>query len=215
MLNQYIDHTNLKPTATVDDITRLCNEAIQYNFYAVCVNGNYLHHALSLLSATEVKVAAVAGFPLGSNNLNAKLNEIDLLASAGAHEIDMVLNIGYLKSGLLKDVEAELSMAKVIASEVCLKVILETCYLSHEEIINVSKMAVDHGVDYIKTSTGFGSAGATLDHVHLMKKTVGDDVKIKASGGIRDAHSALQFIEAGASRIGTSSGIKIVAGEST
>lgn len=210
MLNQYIDHTNLKATATIDDITLLCKEAIQHNFYAVCVNGNYLHYALSLLDDSEVKVAAVAGFPLGSNNLNAKLNEIDLLVSSGADEIDMVLNIGYLKSGMYKDVEAELSMAKVIASDVCLKVILETCYLSDDEIVTVSKMAIEHGIDYIKTSTGFGTGGATLQHVDLMKNIVGDQVKIKASGGIRDAQTAIQYIEAGVSRIGTSSGIKIV-----
>lgn len=212
MLNQYIDHTNLKPTATIDDITNLCKEAIEHKFYAVCVNGNYLHHALSFLAESEVKVAAVAGFPLGSNNLNAKLNEIDLLVASGADEVDMVLNIGYLKSGLYKDIEAELSMAKVIASDICLKVILETCYLTDHEIIQVSKIAIDHGIDYIKTSTGFGSAGATLHHVQLMKDTVGESVKIKASGGIRDAQTALQYIEAGASRIGTSSGVQIVKG---
>ena len=210
MLNQYIDHTNLKATATRDDITQLCNEAIQHNFYAVCVNGNYLHHALTLLMDTDIKVATVAGFPLGSNSLNAKLNEIDLLVSSGADEIDMVLNIGYLKSGLYKDLEAELSMAKVIAADVCLKVILETCYLTNQEIIAVSKMAIEHRIDYIKTSTGFGTGGATLDHVHLMKNTVGEQVKIKASGGIRDTKTALQYIEAGVSRIGTSSGLKIV-----
>lgn len=210
MINRYIDHTNLKPTSTIDDITQLCHEAMEYNFYAVCVNGNYLHHALSLLNDSEVKVATVAGFPLGSNNLNAKLNEIDLLVSFGAHEIDMVMNIGFLKSGLLKEVNAELSMAKVIAKDVCLKVILETCYLTDQEIVDVSKMAMDHGIDYIKTSTGFGPAGATLDHVHLMKNTVGNHVKIKASGGIRDAKLAQDYIEAGANRIGTSGGVKIM-----
>jgi len=211
-MNSLIDHTNLKPTATVEDITRLCKEAIEYDFFAVCVNGNYLHHALALLDETEVRVVAVAGFPLGSNNLNAKLNEIDLLVTSGADEIDMVLNIGYLKSGLWNDIEAELSMAKVIASDVCLKVILETCYLTDEEIIKVCEIAMKHDIDFIKTSTGFGTSGATLHHVKLMKATVGDAVKIKASGGIRDAVTAQQYIDAGASRIGTSSGIKIVSG---
>lgn len=212
MLNQYIDHTNLKPNATVDEIVKLCYEAIEHTFYAVCVNGNYLPYATEILENTDVKIAVVAGFPLGSNTLNAKLNEISLLVDAGADEIDMVLNIGYLKSGLIKDIEAELAMSRVIASEVCLKLILETCYLSDEEVITVCEIAKREGFDYVKTSTGFGSAGATLHHVRLMKETVGDEVKIKASGGIRDTHSAQQYIDAGVSRIGTSSGIKIVNG---
>lgn len=210
MLNSYIDHTNLKPTATADDISTLCQEAIDHNFYAVCVNGNYLHHALELLQDTHVKVAAVAGFPLGSNTLNAKLNEIDILVAAGADEIDMVVNIGYVKSGLWQDVEAELAMAKVIAADVCLKVILETCYLTDEEIIKLCEIIKNEEIDYVKTSTGFGTAGATIHHVNLMKSIVGDNVKIKASGGIRDAATAQQYIDAGVSRIGTSSGVKIV-----
>lgn len=210
MLNQYIDHTNLKPNATTSDIARLCQEAIDHNFYAVCVNGNYLHHAMELLEDSDVLTAVVAGFPLGSNTLNAKLNEISLLVEAGADEIDMVLNIGYMKSGLIKDIEAELAMSRVIAEDVCLKLILETCYLTDEEIVTVSKLAMREGFDFIKTSTGFGSAGATIHHVNLMKDTVGDAVSIKASGGIRDKETAQAFIDAGASRIGTSSGIKIV-----
>lgn len=210
MLNQYIDHTNLKPNATIDDISKLCQEAIDHNFYAVCVNGNYLHHALELLNDTDVQIAVVAGFPLGSNTLNAKLNEISLLVDAGADEIDMVLNIGYMKSGLTKDIEAEIAVSRVIAEDVCLKLILETCYLTDEEIVSISKLAMKEGFDYIKTSTGFGPAGATLHHVNLMKDTVGDKVKIKASGGIRDKETAQSYIDAGVSRIGTSSGIKIV-----
>ena len=210
LLNQYIDHTNLKPSTTSADIAKLCQEAIDYNFYAVCVNGNYLHHAMELLGDTEVQVAVVAGFPLGSSTLNAKLNEISLLVDAGADEIDMVLNIGYVKSGLTKDIEAELAMSRVIAEEVCLKLILETCYLTDQEIVAISKLAMKEGFDYIKTSTGFGSAGATLHHVGLMRDTVGDEVKIKASGGIRDKETAQSYIDAGASRIGTSSGVKIV-----
>ena len=210
MLNQYIDHTNLKPNATIDDISKLCQEAIDHNFYAVCVNGNYLHHALELLNDTDVQIAVVAGFPLGSNTLNAKLNEISLLVDAGADEIDMVLNIGYMKSGLTKDIEAEIAVSRVIAEDVCLKLILETCYLTDEEIVSISKLAMKEGFDYIKTSTGFGPAGATHHHVNLMKDTVGDKVKIKASGGIRDKETAQSYIDAGVSRIGTSSGIKIV-----
>jgi len=178
-MNTYIDHTNLKPTATVEDITKLCQEAIEHNFYAVCVNGNYIHYAIDQLKDTEIKVAAVAGFPLGSNTLNAKLNEVDLLVAAGAD---------------------------------CLKVILETCYLTDEEIIRICEIAKNEGIDFVKTSTGFGTAGATLRHVQIMKDTVGDKVKIKASGGIRDAATAQQYIDAGVSRIGTSSGVKIVGG---
>ena len=212
IMNTYIDHTNLKPTATVEDITKLCQEAIEHNFYAVCVNGNYIHYAIDQLKDTEIKVAAVAGFPLGSNTLNAKLNEVDLLVAAGAEEIDIVVNIGYVKSGLWQDVEAELAMARVISEDVCLKVILETCYLTDEEIIRICEIAKDEGIDFVKTSTGFGTAGATLRHVQIMKDTVGDKVKIKASGGIRDAATAQQYIDAGVSRIGTSSGVKIVGG---
>ena len=210
MLNQYIDHTNLKPTATLEDITKLCQEAIKHKFYAVCINGNYLYHALALLGHTEVKIAVVAGFPLGSSTLNAKLNEISLLVDAGADEIDMVLNVGYMKSGLIKDIEAELAMSRVIAEDVCLKLILETCYLSDEEIVQVCNIAMREGFDYIKTSTGFGDAGACLHHVHLMKNTVGDQVKIKASGVIKDKDTAQTYVDIGVSRIGTSSGIKIV-----
>ncbi len=211
MLNQYIDHTNLKANASLDDITKLCQEAIDHNFYAVCVNGSYLHHALELLNGANTQIAVVAGFPLGSGTLNAKLNEISLLVDAGADEIDMVLNVGYMKSGLMKDIEAELAMSRVIAEDVCLKLILETCYLTDAEIVSISKLAMKEGFDYIKTSTGFGTAGATLHHVELMKDTVGEEVKVKASGGIRDKETAQQFIDAGASRIGTSSGVKIVA----
>ena len=210
MLNRYIDHTNLKPTATVEDITKLCQEAIEHNFYAVCVNGNYLHHALALLSDTEVQIAVVAGFPLGCSTLNAKLNEISLLVDAGADEIDMVLNVGYMKSGLIKDIEAELAMSRVIAEDVCLKLILETCYLTDEEIVQVCNIAKRESFDYVKTSTGFGADGATLHHVNLMKSTVGDQVRIKASGGIKDKDTAQKYVDAGVSRIGTSSGIKII-----
>ena len=129
---------------------------------------------------------------------------------AGADEIDMVLNVGYMKSGLIKDIEAELAMSRVIAEDVCLKLILETCYLSDKEIVQACNIAMREGYDYIKTSTGFGADGATLHHVNLMKSTVGDQVRIKASGGIRDKDTAQRYVDAGVSRIGTSSGIKII-----
>jgi len=129
---------------------------------------------------------------------------------AGADEIDMVLNVGYIKSGLIKDIETELAMSRVIAEDVCLKLILETCYLSDKEIVQACNIAMREGYDYIKTSTGFGAAGACLHHVQLMKNIVGDKVKIKASGGIKDKYTAQTYVDLGVSRIGTSNGIKIV-----
>jgi deoxyribose-phosphate aldolase len=209
-LNTYIDHTLLKPTATPNDIITLCEEAITHQFYAVCVNGCYVQLAKSIVTNSAVQVASVMGFPLGANTTKTKIFEAQDAIKNGASEIDMVLNLGWLKAKEYKKIESEITEIKKAIGIHVLKVILETCYLTNDEIIEASKIAMYSGADFIKTSTGFGSGGATIEAVKLMKQAVGDAVKIKASGGIRDKETALQYIKLGVSRIGTSSGIAIV-----
>jgi len=209
-LNQYIDHTLLKASATVEDIKQLCTQAKEYNFYAVCVSSHYVGLAHSELLQTEVKIASVVGFPLGSISNKIKTLEAKQCIDHGAAEIDMVLNIGLLKSGYYKIVEDEISAVKKVIQNHKLKVIFENCYLSEEEKRIACKLSLNAGADFIKTSTGFGTSGASLEDIQLMKDEVGDQIKIKASGGIRDKKTALQYIESGVSRIGTSSGIAIV-----
>ncbi|NAY91305.1 deoxyribose-phosphate aldolase [Muricauda sp. JGD-17] len=202
----FIDHTLLKPTATIPEIKQLCDEAMEHQFYAVCVNGCHVALAKKELKDSPVKVAAVVGFPLGAMSTQAKIAEAKDCIQQGADEIDMVINIGWLKSNLDEKVLEEIRDLKTSIGEKTLKVILETCYLTAEEKERVCKLAVQAGADYVKTSTGFGSGGATFEDVILMKKTVGSKVKIKASGGIKDKQAALKYIELGVSRIGTSSG---------
>jgi len=209
-LSKYIDHTILKATATPSEIKKLCAEAKEFNFYAVCVNGCYVDLARLEVSNSDVKVAAVIGFPLGAMSTEAKISETKSCIKDGADEIDMVINIGMLQSGNHQFVEDEISAIKKAAGDKVLKVIIETCYLSEEDKITACKLAMTAGADFVKTSTGFGTGGATLEDVKLMKEVVGDTMKIKASGGIRDKETAKEFIALGISRIGTSSGIKIV-----
>ncbi len=211
-LNQYIDHTLLKPTATPKEIADLCFEAVKNDFYAVCVNGCYVALARSIVKDSDVKVASVMGFPLGANTTETKIYEAVNAIDYGASEIDMVLNIGLLKAGEFTRVENEILEIKEAINNTVLKVILETCFLTPEEIVKASKLAMNAGADFIKTSTGFGTGGATIEAVKLMKETVGNKVKIKASGGIRDTQTALEYIHLGVDRIGTSSGIAIVNG---
>ncbi len=210
LLNQYIDHTLLKSTATEADIQTLCAEAKQYNFYAVCVNSSYVALAKKELQNTQVKVAAVIGFPLGAMASEIKEAEAEFCVEQGADEIDMVINLGWFKSGLHTKISDEIKNIKGIIGNAVLKVILETCYLSENEIIEACKICLKGGADFVKTSTGFGPAGATLKAVQLMKESVGEKAKIKASGGIRDKTTALAYIKAGASRIGTSSGVQMM-----
>lgn len=212
-LNKYIDHTLLHPTATPEDIIKLCQEAITYNFYAVCVNGSYVSLASSELIDTDVKIAAVIGFPLGAMSLKVKEFEAKQCIIDGADEIDMVINIGFLKAGDFEAVEKEISAIKSNIDDKVLKVILENCYLTKQEIQHASSIAIKAGADFIKTSTGFGNGGATLDDVKVMKSIAKDNIKIKASGGIRDYETAKKYINLGAERIGTSSGIKIISKE--
>ncbi len=207
---QYIDHTLLKSTATKEQITQLCNEAIEHQFYAVCVNGSYVAFVRDRLKDSTVKLAAVIGFPLGAMDTQSKIEEAKQCIANGADEIDMVLNIGLLKSGCYLKVYEEIKAIKETIGDRILKVILETCYLTKEEIIVASQIAINVKADFVKTSTGFGSAGATIEDVELMGEVVCDLAQIKASGGIRDYDTAVQFINAGATRIGTSSGVKIV-----
>lgn len=209
-LNQFIDHTLLKANATVADIKNLCAEAKKHDFYAVCVSSYYVALADSELMHTNIKVASVVGFPLGSVTTRVKVFEARQCIDQGADEIDMVLNIGLLKSGYHKIIEDEIrSIKKVIGNKV-LKVIFENCYLTDEEKKIACKLSLNAGADFIKTSTGFGTGGATLEDVQLMKNEVRNYLMIKASGGIRDLETAKKYIDLGVSRIGTSSGVMIV-----
>ncbi|MDE4541602.1 deoxyribose-phosphate aldolase [Thermoanaerobacterium sp. R66] len=208
-----IDHTLLKPDATDSDIKKLADEAKEYGFASVCVNPCHVKLVADVLKNSDVKVCTVIGFPLGANTTETKVFEAKEAISNGANEIDMVLNIGKLKSGdydyVKKDIEAVTKVAKSFG-EIIVKVILETCYLTDEEKVKACEITVDAGADFVKTSTGFGSGGATVHDVELMRKTVGENFGVKASGGIRTADFAKEIVKAGANRIGTSSGIQIV-----
>jgi len=209
-LNSYIDHTILKPSATEKDIIDLCEEAKEYNFYSVCVNSCFVPLAKQLVENSSVKICSVVGFPLGAMSTEAKVFEAKKAVEDGADEIDMVMNIGLLKSKNYFRVLKDISDVKAAIGKVPLKVILEISELSKNEIILSCEICLDAKADFIKTSTGFSKSGATLTAVKIMRKTVKNKAKIKASGGIRDYETALKFIDAGADRIGTSSGIAIV-----
>jgi deoxyribose-phosphate aldolase len=211
-LAAYIDHTLLKTDATARDIEKLCAEAREHNFYSVCVNGSWVAHARQLLENTDVKVACVTGFPLGAMSSDVKRFETETAIDDGAHEIDVVINVGRLKVGDDKYVLRELFDVVEAADERPVKVILETCLLTREEKIRACRLVVESGAQFVKTSTGFSSGGATIDDVKLMRETVGPKFGVKASGGIRDAQTALAMIEAGATRLGTSASVAIVKG---
>ncbi|MCH4824448.1 deoxyribose-phosphate aldolase [Gramella lutea] len=209
-LNQYIDHTLLAAGASAAEIEKLCHEAVKYKFYAVCVNSSRVKYAKKVFSNSEVKLAATIGFPLGGSSTESKIIEAGTAVRDGADEIDMVMNIGLFKDKNFEAVQAEIEAIKKEIGDNILKVIIETCYLSDEEIEIASRLSMNAGADFVKTSTGFGSRGASLNDVKIMKKVVGDKVKIKASGGIRDAETVRKYISLGVERIGTSSGIKII-----
>lgn len=210
---KFIDHTLLSPTATDSDIRRICREAREYNFKAVCVAGSRLDLARELLTGSDILLAAVVGFPHGNASTEAKVCEATAYVKSGADELDVVLNTGWVRSGQWNLVARELEHLRECASEKTLKLILETCYLENAEKRKICRMALEAGWDFVKTSTGFGPGGATLADVRLMKDTVGDAMEIKASGGIRDYETAMKYLEAGATRIGTSSGEAILRGE--
>ncbi len=209
-LAQYIDHTLLNPTASASQINTLCAEARQYGFFAVCVNGCYVSLAKKKLASSTVKIAAVIGFPLGASSTASKIFEAKICVEDGADEIDMVLNIGYLKSGMLEEVTNEIRAVKAVINDKTLKVILETCYLSDQDIITACRLAKDAGADFVKTSTGFGTGGAEKETLKLMIREVDGHLKVKASGGIKDAVTAKEYIALGVNRIGTTSGINII-----
>ncbi|MCO7186160.1 deoxyribose-phosphate aldolase [Tenacibaculum sp. XPcli2-G] len=209
-INKYIDHTLLKPTATKADIVKLCNEAKKYNFYAVCVNGCYVELAAKELKGSDVKIAAVVGFPLGAMTTKTKIFEAKECIKNGASEIDMVINIGKLLDGEENYVEKEIRLIKEEIGENILKVIFENCYLSKEQIKIASQLAVEAGADFVKTSTGFGTGGATFKDVVIMDSVVDGKAQIKAAGGIRDIETAKRYIEMGVTRLGTSSGVSLV-----
>lgn len=207
----YIDHTLLKPDATVEEIEKLVNEAKQYHFASVCVNPTWVSYCANLLEGTDVKVCTVIGFPLGATTPKVKRLETVNAIENGAKEVDMVINIGALKSGkydLVKsDIEGVVDAAK---GKALVKVIIETSLLTDKEKIQACKLAKEAGADFVKTSTGFSSGGATVEDVKLMRSTVGPEMGIKASGGVRTYEDAKKMLAAGATRIGASSGVKIV-----
>lgn len=211
-INKYIDHTLLKSDTTERDIIDLCNEAKEHQFYSVCINSSYVALAKQLLERSSVKICSVIGFPLGAMSTEAKVFEAKDAIEKGADEIDMVINIGYLKSKNYVAVFKDISDVKLAIGRIPLKVIIEISELSKNEIIKASEICLDAKVDFIKTSSGFTKSGATLTAVKIIKKTVRDNAKIKASGGIRDYETAKKYIDVGADRIGTSSGVDIING---
>ena len=211
-LARFLDHTLLKADATAKDIENLCAEARKHGFYSVCVNGSRVEQARQLLEDTEVKVACVVGFPLGAASGDAKRFETEAAIDEGAHEVDVVLNLGRLKDGDDKYVLRELRDVVEAADERPVKVILETGLLTQAEKIRACHLVVESGAHFVKTSTGFSASGATVADVRLLRETVGPRFGVKASGGIRDAKTALEMIVAGATRLGTSASVAIVRG---
>lgn len=215
-LAKYIDLTALKATVVPADIDALCAEARRYGFAAVCVNPCHIERCVTALTGTPVKVATVVGFPLGAMTAAAKAAEARDAVQRGAREVDMVLNIGLLKAGDAAAVEADIRgvVAATVgtAADAIVKVIIETCYLTDDEKVTACQRAVAAGAHYVKTSTGFGTGGATVADVALMRATVGPTIGVKASGGVRTTAEALAVIDAGASRIGASSGVKLLEG---
>jgi deoxyribose-phosphate aldolase len=212
-LSSFIDHTLLRPDAVERDIEKLCAEALAYSFFGVCLNGCWIKTARRILQGSEVKIVSVVGFPLGAMPTDIKRQETEQAVREGAEEIDFVLNIGRLKQGDRRYVLNEIRSETLAAGGKTVKVILETCLLNTEEKILACKLAVDGGAGFVKTSTGFGTGGATVSDVTLIRENVGPDFGVKASGGIRDRETALAMIKAGANRLGTSVGVAIIKGD--
>ncbi len=209
-INKYIDHTNLKAQATKEDIKKLCQEAIANHFETVCVNPYYVSYAKQELKETNVEVCTVIGFPLGMNTTAVKEYEAIVAVEDGADEIDMVINIGALKEKNYDYVKKEIENIRDAIDGKTLKVIIETCYLTKEEIIKMTEICNETYVNFIKTSTGFGPKGAQLEDVEIINKNKNEILEIKASGGIKTYEQAKKMIEAGATRLGTSSGVEIM-----
>lgn len=209
-LNRMIDHTKLGPTVTIDDIDQLIEEGKKYQFKSLCINPPYVQYVSEQLKNSEVLTCTVIGFPHGTHTPEAKALETKKAIQHGADEIDMVIHVAHVlaldEENTYKDIRAVVEAAEGKT----VKVILETCYLNSEQIVFACQMAMKAGAHFVKTSTGFGSGGATVDDVKLMKDTVGDRLEVKASGGIRDLNDALKMIEAGATRLGTSRGVSLI-----
>ena len=206
----YIDHTLLKPTASTDDIKVLCEEAVEYQFASVCVPPEYVKVAADSLYGSEVAVGTVIGFPCGYNSTRQKVLETANMVAAGATEVDMVIQIGHLLGGQSAVVEDEIAQIVVAAKHAMVKVIIECCYLSNEQKQLATQLVVNGGAAFVKTSTGFGSSGATLADVELLKQASKGRIRVKASGGIKTLQACEGFIAAGAARLGTSSGVAIM-----
>lgn len=206
------DHTILKPDASIEAVDKICTEALEHDFASVCVNQYRTAQVAKALKGSNVKVCTVVGFPLGAVDACIKAYETKLAIEAGADEIDMVINIGALKDGAYDVVKDDIRAVKDVCDDnnVILKVIIETCVLTDEEKVKACEISLEAGADFVKTSTGFITGGATVEDVKLMRKVVGDNAYVKASGGIRDKDTALAMIEAGADRLGTSATVAIV-----
>ncbi|MBD3405901.1 MAG: deoxyribose-phosphate aldolase [Candidatus Lokiarchaeota archaeon] len=211
-LAKMIDHTELKPNASRKKIEKICEEARHHNFAAVCINPVHVQYVSDLLKGSSVQVCCVVGFPLGSNLSEIKAKEAELAVSQGAHEIDMVLNVGALLDKDYDYVKSDIHSVVMASGSASVKVILETGFLSDEEIRKACLLAKEAGADYVKTSTGFGPRGASVHDVEIMQDVVGEDLKIKAAGGIRNFETALELIKAGADRLGASAGVAIIKG---
>ena len=210
---KYIDHTLLKPEATRVQIDKIIEEAKDFNFKSICINPTHVKYAAELLGNSDVLVCTVIGFPLGATTTKSKVFEAEDAINNGASEVDMVINIGALKSQNLVLVEEDIAAVVEASGDTLVKVIIETCLLTDEEKVVACQLAQKAGADFVKTSTGFSTGGATVHDVALMRKTVGPDMGVKASGGARSYEDAVAFIEAGATRIGASSGVAIMKGE--
>ncbi|STO53650.1 deoxyribose-phosphate aldolase [Canicola haemoglobinophilus] len=209
---KFIDHTALTAEKTEQDILQLCEEAIEHGFFSVCINSGYIPLAKQKLKDTNVKICTVVGFPLGANLSSVKAFEAEQAIQAGAEEVDMVINVGWIKSAKWDQVRSDIATVLNACHGVTLKVILETCLLTKEEIIKACEICRDLNVGFVKTSTGFNKGGATVEDIKLMRQTVGETIGVKASGGVRDTETAIAMIEAGATRIGASAGIAIIKG---
>lgn len=213
LINNYIDHTLLKADANLAQIKQLCSEAVEHKFFAVCVNSSYVSTCKDLLKNSSVKIASVVGFPLGTMDTTSKAFETAQAVKNGADEIDMVIHIGAVKDQRFDDVQEDIAAVVAAAQGRIVKVILETSMLTTEEKKKVCELSVNAGAHFVKTSTGFGGGGATLEDIELMKSVVQNKAQIKASGGVKTYDFAEKLIKAGATRLGTSSGVALVTGQ--